>query len=217
MIVSYSYKETILFLFVKSVVHTNTESYFYFISTSVTDVFSVYISLSSAISTLLALLLLVYHLLLFISPALFKFEYDSLKKVVGRLLLFWLFSTLLFYSFLFCVFWEFFLSFQSSNVHQPLSVYFEAKINDYVELYLFFYFVCIVLSQLFAVLFCFLEFVDRNNKMIKNIRKLAYVTFIGLATLLTPPDIFSQISVFLIFAGFYEVMFIISIVNSKFN
>lgn len=216
-IAAYSYKETVLFLFTKSVACEGKQRGFYFIATSVTDVFSAYVSLTSAISNVLVALFMFYHFLLFISPALFKFEYDGLKSVCAKLFLFWCFGTFLFYNFLFQAFWEFFLSFQGSTVYQPLSVYFEAKINECIELYLFFYFVCITVSQLFATFFCFLAVAANRLTLVKRFRKLTYVTFIGIATILTPPDIISQVAVFLIFSVFYEIIVAISVLKFRFN
>lgn len=214
---AYSYKETLLFLFVKSVSFEGNQGYFYFLSTSVTDVFSAYVSLTSAVSTVFVWVLVVYHFLLFISPALFKFEYNVLKSVCTKLLMFGCFGTFLFYNFIFNAFWEFFLSFQGSTVSQPLSVYFEAKINDCVELYLFFYFVCVTLSQLFATIFCFLDVAADRLKLVKKFRKLTYVMFIVFATILTPPDIISQVVVFIVFAGFYETIVAVSVLKFRFN
>jgi len=216
-IAAYSYKETVLFLFTKSVECEGKPRGFYFIATSVTDVFAAYVSLTSAISTALVAMFMFYHFLLFISPALFKFEYDVLRSVCAKLFLFWCFGTFLFHNFLFHSFWEFFLSFQSSTVYQPLSVYFEAKINEFVELYLFFYFVCIAVSQLFATFFCFLDVAGNRLTLVKRFRKLTYVMFIGIATILTPPDIISQVAVFLIFSVFYEIIVAISILKFRFN
>ena len=78
-ITCYHYKEVILFL----LIYNNSKLYslndVYFIFTNITDLFSMYFSLSYFVSNQIFVLVFSYHIVVFLSPGLFKFEYDLIK------------------------------------------------------------------------------------------------------------------------------------------
>ena len=104
---------------------------------------------------------------------------------------------------------NFFLGFQNVNV------YFEAKINEYLEFYLTFYRLWIINSQILSLIICLLFFLDITNSFIKKSRKLFYALFVILATLITPPDIFSQLFSILILGFVYELFILFKVITKK--
>lgn len=80
LLISYSYKETLLFLTVKNLNDSNKQNFIYFISTSVTELMVTYLRLSYINSILLSSHLFIYHLLMFFHPALNTKEYILFQK-----------------------------------------------------------------------------------------------------------------------------------------
>lgn len=208
-LVAYLYKETVLFLSVSPILQKTPN--FYFISTSVVDLLSAYISLTYLASTTLVLFLVIYNLIVFISPALFKSEYVKFKSIVKKIIVFWSLGCLVFYKFAFTGVWFFFLNLQKFTVYQPLPIHLEAKISDYIDLVLFFYLICLIVTQVLAAIFWLLDVTKNKKVFIKKFRKLLYLVFILISTLLTPPEVSSQISLFLFLLVVFECLVLISL------
>ena len=71
----------------------------------------------------------------------------------------------------------------------------EAKIIEYLDLYINLYYACCLNFQLFVVLIVFVNYIKESLNLIKTLRKFFYFGFFLIATLLTPPDIISQLVV----------------------
>lgn len=106
--------------------------------------------------------------------------------------------------------WQFFLGFQSLSQNKFINLYFEAKIKEYLDFYISLYYTVLVNFQLFVLMFIFFKYSGANLKLIKKSRKLSYFFFVS--TLLTPPDVFSQLTLSLIFILLYELFIFYSIV-----
>ena len=100
--------------------------------------------------------------------------------------------------------WEFFISFQSQS--QGVSVFFEAKITDYLAFYVVVYTVSIILTQLFVLILLVLDSVPNKKTYIRTTRKVFYSSFVIISTLVTPPDIISQLAISSCFILFYELL-----------
>lgn len=219
-LISYFYKETLLFFMIQP----NTFRYvnehlalFYFIFTDVTEVLSVYLKLITFLSFQIFLIYIVYHSFLFFNPAFFQLEYLHCKfgiKVIG---LMWLFSAVLSTYFLIPLTWNFFLSFQNLTVTRSFNLHFEAKLNEYLCFYISFYYLCGFYCQFFVLLLLFLNYLDINTKIIKKFRKLFYYFIIIFSTLISPPEILSQILISLIAILIYELLLLFFILKICFK
>jgi len=101
---------------------------------------------------------------------------------------------------------NFFLSFQSYN-----NFYFEAKICEYLDFYKKIYSNVFINFQIMAMLLTFLTLIQNYYKriiFIKN-RKRSYFICLAFATIITPPDIFSQICTWIILIFFIEIIIFI--------
>lgn len=147
----------------------------------------------------------------------YNFEYRYLKLVFFTSIFFWLFSLVVFNKVLFPISLNFFLSFQSLTSFKSLNLHFEAKLNEYLNFYIMFYYICTFYCQIFVILVFFFDYINTNLNLIKRFRKVFYYLFVLLSTLVTPPDIISQVlfSVCLIFI--YEILIFVNIffVNVK--
>jgi sec-independent protein translocase protein TatC len=206
--VTYYYKETLLFLFFKPIVLTNSEGgKFYFIFTNITEIFSVYLRLVIFISNQITIFYFLYHIFLFIYPGLYLNEYKFFK-FIGFLSFFcWISILILLHSIFIPTSFNFFLSFQNANT------FFEAKLNECLIFFLVLYNVCFTFSQIFVFLFVFLNYIKDSPSKIKSSRKIVYIFFVIFSTLITPPDIFSQVFLSFIFIVLYEFLILVSFYN----
>jgi sec-independent protein translocase protein TatC len=201
-LVGYVYKEIFLFLFIKPcIINKFNSTVSYFIYTNITGNYSVYLQVIMFFSNQVFIIYLFYHLFFFISLGLYRTEYQRLKLIL-KLELFFVLLVLIFINrLLLPITLNFFLSFQELNLH------FEAKICEYLNFYMLLYYTCIFSCQIFIFLVIFLDSSIKNGlKRIKNFRRVFYLMFVIFATLLTPPDLISQIILSFICIVVYEFL-----------
>lgn len=212
LIVSYFYKETLLFLLTQSFTCNSSfnPTSFYFIFTDVTEIFSVYVGLISFITLQILVFGVIYHSFIFFSPALFSSEYLFLSLILKTVLTVWFLSAFLSSFFLIPFTWNFFLSFQDLT---KANLHFEAKLNEYFFFYTTLYYLCIFYCLMFAVIFLFLGYLNVNVIYIKKFRKLYYYFFIIFSTLLSPPEIYSQIILSTFIISVYEFLLFLFVIK----
>lgn len=212
-LVSYFYKEILFFICIKPSLYNDN---IYFIFTDIKEVFSVYISLILFLSNQVLLFYLIFHILSFISLGLYKFEYRYLKLLFCTSFFFWCLSLIIFTKILFPASLNFFLGFHFLTSLKSLSFHFEAKLSEYFNFYIMLYYISTFYCQVFVILVFFFDYINTNLNLIKRFRKIIYYLFIFFSTLVTPPDVLSQIlfSVcliciyeFLIFSNIFFLIF----------
>lgn len=210
-VISYYYKETLLFLSLKSLLKDSDETFVYFIATDLTEIMTTYFKLAYLTATQIVCVLLAYHFLMFLSPGLYNFEYKILRNYLFKSVCLWLIGFLFLNKYIINICWFFFLSFQKTCVDKPITLYFEGKINEYVGFYITMCFLCLLVSQLAVNFSVFLESVEDKISFSKTYRKTCYLSFLIIATLISPPDVYSQILLLLVFSILYEFLLIITI------
>lgn len=213
-LISYIYKEFILFFCIKSTLHSYNNSLFYFIFTDITEIFSTYIKLIYFISNQITLFVLIFHIFIFISPGLYRYEYKKIKTILIISFNIWFFFNFVLNNFLLPICWKFFLKFQQENSN-IINFYFEAKFIEYLNFYLWLYRISILIIIIFIFIFIYLDIYNDNNNYfnISTIRKYFYFLFFIIATITTPPDILSQLIVGFIFILLFEFLVIIDILK----
>jgi sec-independent protein translocase protein TatC len=202
----YYCKETILFAIVKSnnsflELHNKP----YFIVTNVTEVFYVYFELVIFISNQIVIFMSTHQLFMFLSLGLYRFEFAKLKLLFKFFTLSWLFSFILLVKFIIPLSWKFFLSFQEgSTAVRTVSFFLEVKLNEYLDYFVSMYYICLISCQFLTLLIVILTNLSKELKNIKAFRRLFYIIFIIFSTVMTPPDIFSQIFICSILILIYE-------------
>jgi sec-independent protein translocase protein TatC len=206
--ICYLYKEIILFVLV------NSSNYFnslaakpYFIFTSVSEIFYVYLELVFFVANQTVLLMFFYHALMFLSLGLYQFEFVKLQFAFRFFFLAWVTSVFLLYKFVIPYSWAFFLSFQQNeNAAQSISFFFEAKIVEYFNYFTSSYYICLLNCQFLALLTLLLTNVSERLNKIKTFRKLFYFVFVVFSTLTTPPDLVSQVVLSVTLISMYEIL-----------
>jgi sec-independent protein translocase protein TatC len=192
-IISYFYKETLLFLLIKPNFFLINPVPIYFIFTSITEILSTYLKLIYFLSNQLFLICFIYHILIFLAPGLYYYEYQLLLKGGIVSLFFFFFSIFMLNIIILPACWNFFLSFQKTITSNTVNLYFEAKINEYIKFYINLYYMCNLNCQMFMIIILFLIYIKSDLRLIKKFRKIFYLTFIVFATIITPPDIPTQL------------------------
>lgn len=161
------------------------------------EAFFYYLQLSFYTGFVVNLPFLSYHVFCFIVPGIFKYEIKQFKRVC-------IYSNIMFFSiiciyfiFLLPVIVEFFLQFDSSMLHQSITL------KDYIQ------FITLILTLgFFTLVIPLITFVVK----VKGYRKFIYMGLLFLSALITPPDVFSllltTIPVIILFeiATFVEVI-----------
>lgn len=209
--VGFVYKETLLFVFVKPTFYNsfiNSPVFNYFIYTNISEIFTAFFQLIIFMANQIFFACFFYHILVFVTPGLYLFEYNYLKSIFRLGLFFWFISFFALNYFLLPASFYFFFGFQESFKNKIISFYFEAKLTEYFQFYMSLYYICALNFQVFTILIVFLEYINISSTVVKNLRKFLYFFFVIFATLITPPDVFSQICLSLVVIIIYECLLI---------
>lgn len=215
LIITYLYKEILIFLMIQSKDKFDPTIFTYFIFTDVTEIFNIYIKLVFFMSVQIILLYLCYHTFIFFVPALYKKEYAFLNLFIKLCYFTWLISSWISIKILIPLTWNFFLSFQELITKTTLlDIYFEAKLIEYFQFYIYLYFLSILYFQIGIILLIIFNYSNITLYHIKKFRKIYYFSFIITSTLLTP-DILSQCILGCIMIISYELFILIFLFYKK--
>lgn len=179
-----------------------------FIYTNLIEIFNINIKVSLTLAFILIIFIVLIHIYFYFFNALYKFEQVLFKKLLTCNIIIITVIITVFYYYIVPYSWTFFLYYEN-NLLFPL--HFEAKLTNYLN------FLLIILLNIFIIfesIFLFISLFIINNKISLNFlrkRKFIYTIFLLLGTLLTPPDVLSQILFLIISIIFYEI-FLISII-----
>jgi sec-independent protein translocase protein TatC len=196
--VLFYYKEQIVYILGQ---HQETP-FPYFISTSLTEIFFVYFKLSSFLAFYFAYPLVVVQIALFTIPGLYKYEYLIVRNFFLLSIALYIGTTIFTYKVFLPYCWKFFSSFQLKAEESLVSLHLEARIGDYLTFFFETYFLLNAVLHIFLI-FLFLLYKITLDYILKY-RKLFYLLFFLFATLMTPPDVVSQIVVGIFFLTFFE-------------
>jgi len=135
---------------------------------------------------------------------LYEKEYKYLKKLFMMSLFLWTLSTSLFLSFFLPLTYDFFFDFQQRST-ETLNLFFEPKIEEYFSFILSIYSQSYMGFQLLLIFAIFFEYAKTDLTIIKNLKKFIYIFILLVATLITPPDILSQMLFFTFFVVSLEI------------
>lgn len=213
--ISYLYKETLLFTLINlnySLAKSKANSYFIF--TDVTEVFNVYLELSLFVANQLGIVFLLYQMFMFFTSGLYKFEYIKLKFAFQVFTFSWVISTIFLYSLIIPFSWNFFLSFQqSSDILQPFELFFETRLIKYFHYLTSLYYMSVISCQFLGFFTIILTGLNERFQESKTFRKLFYLIFIIFSTIITPPDVISQIIISLCLIIVFEFLLLLKFIT----
>lgn len=211
--VCYFYKDVLIFILIKPITQLSENNSLYFIFTNLTEIFEAQLYLIIFFSNQIIFFYIIYNILKFISPGLYKSEYLKIKQFLSWSFFTWMLSTYFFYILLLPKTWEFFFSYQSTIFDDSFNLYLEAKLNEYFKFFNNVYFISKTSSQLIFMSIFFVNLQDNFLNFIKSKKKLIYFFNFLIATLITPPDIISQITVGSLLILLYEFFMLILIIK----
>lgn len=165
----------------------------YLILTSVTEFFDVFFELCFSFTKYIIYYYIYYHIVSFLALGLYKREYKYLKGFFMISLFLCIFSTSMFLKFFLPITYDFFFNFQC----YVFNVYFEPKMDEYFNFVLSLYYQSYACFQFLLLWIFSFKYTKTENSFIKKFKKFIYIILLIAATILTPPDVFSQIGVFL--------------------
>ena len=207
-LVLYFYKEEIVYLLGQH----QQNNFPYFISTNLTEIFFVFIKLSFFLAFYFLYPILLIQLALFFIPALYRYEFLIIRNLFFVSIFLYITTTFFTYNIFLPYCWKFFNSFQINAEESLVSIHLETKIADYLNFFIETFLLLNIVLHFFLVFVFFLQKLTLN--FIIKYRKLFYLSFFIFATLVTPPDVFSQILIGFVFVFSFEV-FLYSLFLSK--
>nr|AAW67096.1 SecY-independent transporter protein [Phytophthora infestans]AEP41190.1 SecY [Phytophthora infestans]AEP41203.1 SecY [Phytophthora infestans]AEP41205.1 SecY [Phytophthora infestans]AEP41220.1 SecY [Phytophthora infestans] len=207
-IISYYFSDQLIYLLVNNLLNKNMLKYFIF--TNITEIFITNFLIAIFISTFIVIQLSILLIWFFLSEGLYKFENFLFIKFYIFFIIFNFFIINLIFTNVIPHIWDFLLNLNFSNLYL-LTIYFEPKINNYFD-FIFSSFIYIFIIFIYFFLLFFFIF---NNifqlKIIINLRKFFYLKIIILSALITPPDIFNFLLIYILFILIFEIFIYILI------
>jgi sec-independent protein translocase protein TatC len=217
-LLSFYYKEALLYFLVKTSLFQNDNSFPYFIYTNLTEVFNTYIKISFLVSSYIVLPFSLFHFISYISPALYLFESKILKLYLLGAFLFWVITNLTIYNLFIPLLWEFFLCFEMVSSQGPVGLQFEARLKEYIEfLFVLYFFINIAVQFLYLVLTFTLKYSESNLNFINKSRRYIYVFIFLFASFITPPDVLSQLLIAIPLIIIYEIIILFFLVKKEYD
>lgn len=178
------------------------------IFTSLTETFITYIRLACYTGLFIAFPFISTQVYLFLAPALYKHEKRILLPyLIGGPILF-IMGVALAYFFVMPLAWKFFVGFEAIGDASALPITLEAKVSEYLSLVLQVMMAFGLAFQLPIILTLLVRVGLLKTDTLSRGRKYAVVILLTLAAILTPPDILSQILLFIPLYILYELSII---------
>jgi len=179
------------------------------IATSLTETFTTYIKLAVYGGFFLAFPYIATEAYLFIAPGLFKHEKMILAPyLIAAPLLFFAGAALAYY-WVMPKAWEFFVSFEIPRGEGGLPLQIEAKVSEYLGLVMHIVLAFGLAFQLPILLTLLIRVGILTTQTLAKGRRYAVVILLTIAAFITPPDILSQVLLFIPLYALYEISILV--------
>lgn len=199
--VAYNYKQSLIYQLLPKGLH-------HIVSTSLTEIFIIYLQISFLIAFTLTLLSFLLQSFFFFKPGLYKHESNfiiiNITKVIFLYSMFYCFV----FPFILQISWNLFSIYSES--FSPVSLSFELKLDQYLN------YACNLALGLNFGLLIFIVFLFYLNP--KKQRKIFYLYATLCVIITSPPDIYSQVLIYFTLVFIYEFRtFTYTIYNQYFD
>jgi len=151
----------------------------------------------------------------FLKPGLYESESLLIKKYFTVITTTWVSTILVVYKLIIPFSWDFFFAIQNQIKENQIEFFFEAKLNEYLLFVMSTFNMCLLNLTLISLMSAYLYKIPSTLKFVKIYRKKIYFILFLLASVITPPDIFSQMLLGFISIGFLEIYLYMLIANKK--
>ena len=201
-LVCFCYSEQLVFFTIKPLVSLPQMNGRHMIFTEMSEAFETYIHICFIISSMIIIPFIFYQVWCFWIPSTYFRERIQFTSILLYISLGLLCSCYFIYSIALPEIWSFFLQFETNN--PCLNIELEARIHSYVAL------TCKIVGILLVLLQCplythfALEAQVLTPRSLQASRKYVFFCFLLVAAFLSPPDIYSQLSISFALAFIYE-------------
>ena len=185
------------------------------IFTGLTEGIATQIKLSLYAGFFLSFPFIITQLYLFLAPGLYKKEKIILIFYIISSILLFLIGSAIVYSLVIPAAWRFFLSFEQLGSNTSLPVLLEARISEYLDLVLELIIGFGIAFQLPIILVILTSIDLIQVKSLIKFRRYAIVIIFIVAAIITPPDVFSQITLAIPLLLLYEISIVIGKLITK--
>lgn len=214
-IICLNFSKESLFFIVKPLLFINGSEHFsYFIFTNMSDVLVLYFKISFIFGCVFSLPYFFLQFWFFLVQGLYNYEKKNLLIFFFGLFSIYIIVSIFLYKYLIPFIWIFLLNFELNSSNFLFGVYYEARIDDYVNFMFYIFFIFSIVIQVpFFMGFLLYSNLLSTGFFIKG-RKYFFLFFFIIGGFFTPPDLLSQlvISSFLIFL--YEIILFFGILSN---
>ena len=206
-LILFIFAKELLFIIVNPLLKINKENdFYYFIFTDMADVLLIYIKIAFVLSIISIIPLILFQIWFFLVQGLYNYEKNFLLFLLLFSLIFFISIFLFLYIYLIPFIWSFFINFELTMNNSLFGIYYEAKINDYVNFMFYIFGIFCSFLLIPVIMICLLYFKILNIQFFVSYRKYFIITIFILGGVLSPPDIFSQIFISSIILFVYEII-----------
>lgn len=210
-IISYYYSDQWIYLLIQPLIYLKKSNYFIF--TDIIEIFSIKIILSVILSVFFTILCGFFQFWFFLAPGLYKKENIFIIKILIFFLFLFIISLYFIFIYLIPNAWQFFIEFEKTSHPYLFNIYLEPQLYNYLIFIIKILFYTNLLFQYPFLIFLLLIFKVISIKQITKFRKFFYLKLLILSSIIAPPDIWSQIIIFIcltiiieIFIFFYFIL-----------
>jgi sec-independent protein translocase protein TatC len=208
------YKDFLLLLISFSLLENstdgNSEVFGKFIFTHPAELLKVQLFVSLIFSFFYSVPYIFWTFLEFFKSSFYMNEHRKIKRLILNILIFFLFANIVINFVLFPNIWSFFANFNATeNTNATLHLFFELRVEEYIKFLSDFTY----LSNFFLVIFISIVLIIRNfgiSTLLKW-KRLFILLNIVFATLLSPPDVYSQLIILAFLSLMLEFCILISL------